>query len=107
MPLLHKDGNKLAHAALEFSDFPNFQLQGFTICEDEQKRLFVLFPSTKTRNKQTGQTRMWFFLRPTVDNKDEVITELENQILDVYETMTGAFNKPRIVNVVDDNSNKK
>ena len=95
-PLLVKDGNKVAHAALEFpNDFPGFQLQGFTICEDPQKGLFVLFPATRNKNRETNETKTWYFLRPTVDDKEKAIEDLETQIIDTYESMT-AFNTPRI-----------
>lgn len=96
-PLLAKDGNKVAIAALEFSDFPGYQLQGFTICEDQKKGLFVLFPAARNKNKETGQIKMWYFLRPTGDNKEEMIDKLEQQILDVYEAMIAPFNSPKTI----------
>jgi hypothetical protein len=96
--LLVKDGNKVAHAALEFpNDFPGYQLQGFTICDDPVKGLFVLFPATRNK-KDGGETKTWYFLRPTVGDKEAAIEKLEKEILDVYESMTQPFNGPKMIN---------
>lgn len=92
MPFLQKKGNRVAKAAIEFSDgaLAGFQLVGFTICDDSEKGLFVLFPSSII--KRETDTRPYFFLRPSTDDG---LDNLQNAILDVYETMVG-FNTPRV-----------
>lgn len=92
MPFLQKKGNRVAKAAIEFSDgvLKGFQMVGFTICDDKEKGLFVLFPSSII--KRDNDTKPYFFLRPSTDDG---LDELQNQILDVYEAMT-SFNTPRV-----------
>lgn len=101
-PFLMKKGNRVAKGAIEFDDkgslLEGWHLIGFTICDDEKKGLFVLFPasiikSRDNRGENDGQNKPFFFLKPA---NDEQIAKLESQILDVYESMTGgAFNPPR------------
>jgi hypothetical protein len=101
-PFLMKKGNRLAKAAIEFepTDDPilaNFQLVGFTICEDAKRGLFVLFPSAETElrgSEMASETlaekrkkNYFFFLRP---NQDGLLDMLESRILDVYESMVSA-----------------
>lgn len=103
MPFLSKKGNRVGKAAIEFLDetdgpMKGGQLIGFTICDDAEKGLFVLFPcSLVKREAQDGSmrtdTKPYFFLRPL---DDEFLHRLESAILDVYESMT-AFNSPRAV----------
>lgn len=94
-----KKGNRVAKAAIEFE--PNdgllagFHLVGFTICDDPEKDgLFVLFPAVNAHNKD-GDGRTFFFLRPSQEN---MIRDLEEKILDVYESMTAKqpFNAPHV-----------
>lgn len=95
-PFLMKKGNRVAKAAIKFDDgvLNGFHLVGFTICDDKEKGLFVLFPSSIVRKDENGQTKPFFFLRPA---KDEDLTTLTNQILDVYESMVGGkFNTPKL-----------
>ncbi len=97
-PFLMKKGNRVAKAAISFEEgfLSGFHLVGFTICDDKEKGLFVLFPaSIVKRNNATGEaeTKPFFFLRPSSDNQ---IAELESAILDVYDSMTGSFNTPRM-----------
>src|SRR5258706_15200362 len=100
MPFLQKKGNRVAKGAIEFDSgdavLSDFQLVGFTICDDKEKGLFVLFPSSIIKRAE-GDTKPFFFLRPT---SDSALDRLENAILDVYESMTGggsAFaNSPRV-----------
>lgn len=98
-PHLMRRGNKVAKAAVEFekddSFMAGFHMVGFTICEDEDKKLFVLFPASiiKSKDKTAGEkNRSFFFLRP--DN-DERLNHLEDAILKVYEDMVG-LNHPVI-----------
>ncbi len=93
-----KKGNRVAKAAVEFDEglLTGFHLVGFTICDDKEKGLFVLFPSSPT--KRTGhdgevESKPFFFLRPSNDTQ---IATLESAILDVYDSMTGGFNTPRM-----------
>jgi len=101
-PFLMKKGNRVAKAAISFDEgiLAGFHLVGFTICDDEQKGLFVLFPASivKRINKDgsDGETKPFFFLRPS---SDEQIGQLEASILDVYESMTGGFNTPKVTEV--------
>jgi len=98
-PFLMKKGNRVAKAAIEFesddSFMAGFYLVGFTICNDPEKGLFVLFPSAAI-NHQAGEKgeakrKQFFFLRP---DSSELIDKLESLILDTYESMT-AFNTPK------------
>jgi len=94
-PFLMKKGNRVAKAAIEFEEgfLEGFHLVGFTICDDAERGLFVLFPSSTiiSNNKDDKNSRRpLFFLRPS---KDDQIKNLESMILDVYESMT-AFNSP-------------
>lgn len=86
-----KKGNRVAKAAIEFSEglLSGFHLVGFTICDDKEKGLFVLFPASIV--KRNEETKPFFFLRPSADGQ---IEQLESLILDTYESMT-AFNSPR------------
>lgn len=95
-PFLMKKGNRVAKAAIEFSDgiLAGFHMVGFTICDDKEKGLFVLFPASIVRKDETGATKPFFFLRP--DNEED-LGRLEEAILDIYESMTGKFNTPKMV----------
>ena len=97
MVFLQRKGNRVAQAAINFDDFLECgpcQFVGFTICDDPEKGLFVLFPSAQI-NKEEDDKKLYFFLRPG-DNK-EFLQKLEDKILDVYESMTAPkFNRPRI-----------
>lgn len=92
-PFLMKKGNRVAKAAIEFEEsdsfLAGFHMVGFTICDDAEKGLFVLFPSSQVK-KPDGDTKPFFFLRP---NRDEQIDMLQDLIIDTYESMT-AFNHP-------------
>jgi len=93
-PYLMKKGNRVGKGAIEFDEgslLEGFQFVGFTICDDKEKGLFVLFPSSIVK-KEEG-TKPFFFLRP--DNPSR-LEKLESAILDVYESMTAPFNKPRL-----------
>ena len=83
-----KKGNRVAKAAIEFEVndgfLAGFHLVGFTICDDKEKGMFVLFPSSIVR-KNNEETKPFFFLRPC---NDEQIGELESLILDTYDSMT-------------------
>lgn len=93
-PFLMKKGNRVAKAAIEFEDgdsfMAGFHLVGFTICDDAEKGLFVLFPSSIV--KKSDESKPFFFLRP---KNDEQIGQLESLILDHYESMV-AVNHPRM-----------
>jgi len=87
-PFLMRKGLKVAKAAIEFEEdsiLAGFHLVGFTICDDPQKGLYVLFPSSLSKN-QTGESKQYFFLRP--DSRD-LIDKLEGKIIDAYEDMIG------------------
>lgn len=89
-----KKGNRVAKAAIKFDDgvLKGFHMVGFTICDDKEKGLFVLFPASIVRKDENGATKPFFFLRP--DNEGD-LGKLEEAILDVYESMTGKqFNTP-------------
>lgn len=99
-----KKGNRVGKASIEFTstDGPlaGFHLVGFTICEDEDvengesvKRLFVLFPASIV--KKGEESKPFFFLRPS---SDKLLDKLQEDILDVYESMT-AFNSPKEIKV--------
>lgn len=92
-PFLMKKGNRVAKAAIEFDEgfLAGFHLVGFTICDDKEKGLFVLFPASIV--KRNDETKPFFFLRPSDESQ---IGQLESLILDTYESMT-AFNSPRAV----------
>ncbi len=96
-PFLMKKGNRLGKAAIEFDEglLKGFQMVGFTICEDKEKGLFVLFPAStiKRNNVVEADNKPFFFLRPNNPNQ---IAELESLILDVYDSMTGSINHPRM-----------
>ena len=85
-PFLMKKGNRVAKAAIEFdlNDglLAGFHLVGFTICNDLEKGMFVLFPSSII--KRENETKPFFFLRPSSDNQ---LADLESKILDVYDSM--------------------
>jgi len=91
-PFLMKKGNRVAKAAIEFEEgfLTGFHLVGFTICDDKDKGLFVLFPASIVKREEA--TKPFFFLRPS---SDEQIGELESLILDTYDSMIGKFNPPR------------
>jgi len=100
-PFLMKKGNRVAKAAIEFTDgiLKGFHLVGFTICDDAEKGTFVLFPAITTKREEgnTEKPRTFFFLRPNAEN---LIADLEEKILDVYDSMTGKptpFNTPKVV----------
>jgi hypothetical protein len=92
---LMKKGNRVAKAAIEFEGtdglLAGFHLVGFTICDDAEKGLFVLFPASIVK-KVEGESKPFFFLRPSGEGQ---IEKLEALILDTYESMTG-FNSPRV-----------
>lgn len=90
-PFLMKKGNRVAKAAISFDEgfLAGFHLVGFTICDDKEKGLFVLFPASIV--KRNDETKPFFFLRP---ESEDQIGQLESLILDTYESMT-AFNSPR------------
>lgn len=91
-PFLIKKGNRVGKAAVQFTDglFAGFHMIGFTICEDKDRGLYVLFPSStiKPRNESNRQmdekARPYFFLKP--DNPD-LLDKLETAILDAYDKM--------------------
>lgn len=82
-------GLKVAKGAIEFDPeddiLGGFILVGFTICDDPQKGLYVLFPSSLSKNLE-GQNKQYFFLRP---NNPSLIEKLETKILDAYDKMMG------------------
>lgn len=95
-----KKGNRVAKAAIEFEsqdDFlAGFHLVGFTVCDDEAKGLFVLFPASIVNKANRGavnevNSKPFFFLRP---NSEDLIGKLETLILDQYESMM-SFNHPK------------
>jgi hypothetical protein len=92
-----KKGNRVAKAAIEFEEhdypLPGFHLVGFTICDDKEKGMFVLFPASIVRRDENGATKPFFFLRP---NSDEDLDKLQEAILDVYDGMTAKFNSPKL-----------
>lgn len=98
---LMKQGNRAGKAAIEFdsNDGPlaGFHLLGFTICDDSEKGIFVLFPASIAPRKDgenSEKNRPFFFLRP---NGPDTLDRLENEILDIYESMDkGTFNRPRL-----------
>lgn len=94
-PFLMKKGNRVAKAAIEFDDgvLAGFHMVGFTICDDKEKGLFVLFPASIVRKDENGATKPFFFLRP---NTDDDLGKLEDAILDIYVSMTGKFNPPKL-----------
>lgn len=97
MPFLQKKGNHVAKAAVEFDSIEDgimrgFQFVGFTICDDPEKGMFVLFPCSLIEREGIKQ-RQYFFLRPL---DSEALHRLETAILDVYESMV-AFNNPHVV----------
>lgn len=96
-PFLMKKGNRVAKGAIEFEEsiLKGWHLVGFTICDDAERGLFVLFPASETSKRNSlreEKGKPFFFLRPS---SDEQLESLENQILDVYEEMV-KVNKPRI-----------
>lgn len=99
-PFLMKKGNRVAKAAIEFEStdgiLAGFHLVGFTICDDSQKGLFVLFPAVNTKsNDDSKENRTFFFLRPSGENQ---IADLEEKILDQYDSMIGKFkNTPTVI----------
>lgn len=101
MPFLSRKGNRVAKAAIEFPTQPDsplagFQLVGFTICDDAEKGLFVLFPSSLVKREES--TKSYFFLRPSGEGQ---LDKLQDAILDVYESMvpdgSRFANGPRVV----------
>lgn len=97
-PFLMKKGNRVAKAAIEFDSnddvLAGFHMVGFTICDDKEKGVFVLFPASIVRKDESGATKPFFFLRPSTD---EDLGRLEDAIIDIYESMTGKFNTPKLV----------
>lgn len=94
-PFLMRKGNRVAKAAVEFEAndgvLAGFHLVGFTICDDTEKGMFVLFPAVNAKKGEDSRT--FFFLRPS---SDDLIGKLESQILDVYDSMTGKVFNPVI-----------
>lgn len=94
MPFLQKRGNRVAQGSIEMptgSILEGMDLFGFTICDDPEKGLFVLFPSSRIQY-HNGENKLYYFLRPDNPSRIDV---LESKILDVYESMV-AFNRPRM-----------
>jgi len=91
-PFLMRKGNRVAKAAIQFEEgFMNgWHMVGFTICDDPEKGLFVLFPASIV--KRDTATKPFFFLRP---DREEQLATLETMILDTYESMV-AFNSPHL-----------
>lgn len=93
-PYLIKKGNRVAKAAIEFEKddgvLAGFHLVGFTICEDVDKGMFLLFPASIV--KKNDDSKPFFFLRPS---DDTLLDKLQDAILDVYDSMT-ALNRPRL-----------
>lgn len=91
-----KRGNRLGNAAIEFEAadgiLAGFQLVGFTICDDAEKGLFVLFPASTTIRDDNKKT--FFFLRPSDETQLE---KLESLILDQYESMIAANNPKEVL----------
>lgn len=86
-----KKGNRIAKAAIEFeasdSFMAGFHLVGFTICDDPEKGMFVLFPASIVKREKGSldlKDKTFFFLRPSNENQ---LAELETKILDVYDDM--------------------
>jgi hypothetical protein len=96
---LMKQGNRVGKAAIEFTDGPlaGFNMVGFTICDDGEKGIYVLFPAAIAGNKEKGEsTRPYFFLRP---NNPSDLDRLQTDILDLYDSIKnqqGKFNSPRL-----------
>ena len=98
---LMKQGIRVGKAAIEFTGegpLKGFHLVGFTICDDAQKGQFVMFPMAKTNpsgKDGKGEGRNFFFLRP---EKPEMLDDLQNAILDVYDSISNNEfkNSPRI-----------
>lgn len=99
---LMKQGIRVGKAAIEFTGegpLKGFHLVGFTICDDAQKGQFVMFPMAKTnptgKDGKGGEGRNFFFLRP---EKPEMLDDLQNAILDVYDSISNNEfkNSPRI-----------
>lgn len=94
-PFMIKKGNRVGKASIEFLDgsLQGFHLIGFTICDDEKKGMYVMFPASiyqkKNESNQSNNVkpRPFYFLRP---QKDEDLETLQNKILDVYDSMTSA-----------------
>lgn len=88
-PFLMRKGNRVAKGAIEFENTDGFlkgwHLVGFTICDDKEKGLFVLFPASIV--KRNDESKPFFFLRP---GNESQVAELESLILDTYESMTAA-----------------
>lgn len=101
---LTKKGNRVGKAAIEFehSDgvLAGFSLVGFTICDDTEKGLFILFPSSIIKNRNNPEeSKPFFFLRPSTD---ELLDKLETAILDEYDRVKGTFrNSPALTEVKD------
>lgn len=95
-PFLMKKGNRVAKAAIEFEEgfLKGFHMVGFTICDDKEKGMFVLFPASIV--KRNDESKPFFFLRPS---REEQIAELESLILDTYDSMMGFKNNPRVTEV--------
>ena len=92
-PFLMRKGNRVAKGAIEFEEgfLKGWHMVGFTICDDKEKGLFVLFPASIV--KRDNEQKPFFFLRPGDESQ---VGQLESLILDTYESMT-AFNSPRVV----------
>jgi len=94
-PFLMKKGNRVAKAAIEFeasdSFLSGFHMVGFTICDDAERGMFVLFPASVINGAAKDKAnKPFFFLRP---NSEDAIAKLESLILDTYENMM-SFNSP-------------
>jgi hypothetical protein len=98
---LIRHGNRVGKASVEFTEFPlaGLQMVGFTICDEPQKGMYVMFPAAVNdkKGKDGERSRPYFFLRPTGLTPD-ALSNLENAILDEFEKVTAKkyANRPRI-----------
>lgn len=90
---LSKRKNRVGKAIIEFepSDgiLADFNLIGFSICENEKQELYVQFPAS-INEAEGNQPKSFYFLRP---RNPKAIEELENKILDVYDKVRNFSNK--------------
>lgn len=85
--LIKKRNNRVAKGAVYFEKndgiLAGFHLVGFTICDDPEKGLYVMFPASTIMDKE-GAKRPYYMLKP---DSPELIEKLEKVILDRYESM--------------------
>ena len=91
-PFMIKKGNRVGRAAVKFNNPPlkGFHLVGFTICDEPGKGLFVLFPSSKS--KSGDKDFNYYFLKP---DDPTFVENLEQKILDIYESMVDSVKKEK------------